>query len=479
VVFDLFQMQKKALYLLSLILGFVVHGQNCPVLTIPTDGAINVPVNTTITWPAVDGIYGYLISLGTTPGGTDILNRRSSGLANFYIPEVGLPENTQIYSTISMFSENQQLIICAGETFRTGDVTTPPPCTNLNSPGNGETATNVSGPIRWNYAATATGYLVSLGTSPGGVDIAENIDVGNVLVYRHTEALPVNQQIFVRIVPYNENGLAASCLEESFSTGEPTVDCGAISPLLDIPDQIGLCVNEPATTIATRILASGYRWFKINTDGSETLLSESKEALITQPGPYRFEIYNNVASFETDTECVSSKEFLAVFSALPIINSVDVTREPGGLSIAVNVRSNGSYEYALDSENGNYQDAAIFTNIPEGPHRVFVRDKNGCGSTDRLVENAFSEDNFPPFFTPNGDGVNDRWQFVPPRSTGEINIEIIKIYDRLGKLIAQIDPRLEGWDGNFNGKPVPSSDYWYWAISYSGQKVHGHFALKR
>ncbi|MCJ7466551.1 MAG: T9SS type B sorting domain-containing protein [Maribacter sp.] len=472
-------MQKKALYLFSLILGFVVHGQNCPLLTNPTDGAINVPVNTSITWPAVDGIYGYLISLGTTPGGTDIINRRSSGLANFYIPEVGLPENTQIYSTISMFSENQQLIICPGETFRTVDVTTPPPCTTLNSPGNGEIGTNVNISIRWNYAPTATGYFVSIGTTPGGIDIAENIDVGNVLEYRHSEEFPLNQQIFVRIVPYNENGLAASCTEESFTTGEPAVDCGAISPLLDIPDQLGLCVNEPGTKIATDILASGYRWYKINSDGSETLLSEENEALITQTGRYRFEIYNNVATFGTDTECVSSKEFEAVLSALPIIDAIEVTRQPGGLAISVKVRGNGSYEYALDSENGPYQDAAIFANIPEGPHRIFVRDKNGCGSTDRLVEDAFTEENFPRFFTPNGDGINDHWQFIPPRDTGEVNVEIIKIYDRLGKLLAQIDPKAVGWDGNFNGKPVPSSDYWYWAISYSGRKIHGHFTLKR
>ncbi len=378
-----------------------------------------------------------------------------------------------------MFGVNNQLIICPGETFRTGDVTEPPPCTVMNAPLNGENGVNVNVPIRWDYAPTATGYRIWLGTTPGGMDIVENFDVGNVLVYRYSEPLPLNQEIFVRIVPYNENGLAASCAEERFSTGETMVDCSTLRPPIDIPDQLAICANNPDTIIATGIGASGYRWYKQNSDGSETLLSEDREVHINQLGRYRFEIYNTMAAVGSTVECTDSKEFVAIQSALPIIDAVEVSRELGGLSYLIKVRGNGAYEYALDTANGAFQEDALFTNISDGPHRIFVRDKNGCGYTDRFVEGAFTEENFPRFFTPNGDGINDHWQFVPPRDTGEVNIEFIKIYDRLGKLLAQIDPKSEGWDGNYNGKPLPSSDYWYWAISFGGQKIHGHFTLKR
>ena len=38
----------------------------------------------------------------------------------------------------------------------------------------------------------------------------------------------------------------------------------------------------------------------------------------------------------------------------------------------------------------------------------------------------------------------------------------IYIFDRFGKLLKQISPSLgPGWDGNYNGNPLPSSDYWF------------------
>ena len=37
----------------------------------------------------------------------------------------------------------------------------------------------------------------------------------------------------------------------------------------------------------------------------------------------------------------------------------------------------------------------------------------------------------------------------------------ILIFDRYGKLLKQIDENSPGWDGTFNGRQLPSSDYWF------------------
>lgn len=105
-------MRKNILLIIILFCGLLSYAQECPKISNPTNGSIEVPVETSIRWPAIDGIFGYLISLGTTPGGTDILNRRSAGQTNSFTPEVGLPDNTLIYVTIEMFLPNQQLLIC-------------------------------------------------------------------------------------------------------------------------------------------------------------------------------------------------------------------------------------------------------------------------------------------------------------------------------------------------------------------------------
>jgi gliding motility-associated-like protein len=156
-----------------------------------------------------------------------------------------------------------------------------------------------------------------------------------------------------------------------------------------------------------------------------------------------------------------------------------VTGEGDGIRISVEVIGIGDYEYSLDNSAGPYQDDAVFNNIPVGAHTVYVRDKNGCGIAERAIEQELTLEGFPKFFTPNGDGINDFWQFIPPFATGENNLAIIHIFDKFGRLLAQIDPVSVGWDGNLNGQPLPSSDYWFKARDDSNNEISGHFALKR
>ncbi len=455
------------------------QAQECPQLTFPINEATGVPVNSTITWNSVDGIFGYLISLGTTPGGVDILNQRSAGLTNSFTPETGLPDDTTIYVTISMFLENQQLKVCPVEVFSTEDVTTPPPCTGLNDPMNNATSINVNSMIRWDYAPTATGYRINIGTAPGESDIEANLDVGNVLEYRPQDELPLDQDIFVQIIPYNENGSAAPCSTQRFTTGVPTVDCSQNAPDNNIPAIVGICAGNLPTTVESEVRASGFRWFQIADDGGEILLSESREAALETIGLYRLETYNNINEFGNIVECATSREFRVIFSDPPTINSVDISRRMDGIQIRVNVSGPGDYEYAFDNENGPYQDSPIFSGVPIGERIVFVRDKYGCGIAQRRVESTLTAKNFPPFFTPNGDGINDFWQFIPSAENGEINVEKIYIFDKYGVLLAQLDPRSKGWNGDANGQPLPSSDYWFKAISFNRKEIKGHFTLKR
>ncbi|WP_308993289.1 T9SS type B sorting domain-containing protein [Mariniflexile litorale] len=80
----------------------------------------------------------------------------------------------------------------------------------------------------------------------------------------------------------------------------------------------------------------------------------------------------------------------------------------------------------------------------------------------------------PKYFTPNGDGVNDEWKITQEFSQNYI----VYIFDRYGKLIKNLGSN-NGWDGNFNGKPLPSSDYWYKLVFEDGTNKTGHFTLKR
>ncbi|MBP5135203.1 MAG: T9SS type B sorting domain-containing protein [Paludibacteraceae bacterium] len=80
------------------------------------------------------------------------------------------------------------------------------------------------------------------------------------------------------------------------------------------------------------------------------------------------------------------------------------------------------------------------------------------------------------YFTPNGDGVHDRWQI---ENIGCFEHEV-HIFDRFGKELCSWKNNFDGWDGTYLGKPMPSTDYWYWIKLLPHGKIHtGHFTLAR
>lgn len=68
----------------------------------------------------------------------------------------------------------------------------------------------------------------------------------------------------------------------------------------------------------------------------------------------------------------------------------------------------------------------------------------------------------PTAFTPNGDGLNDEFLVQAPT---EINHYECTIYDRSRGMLFRTTNIRQGWDGTFNGKPLPFGAYFY-VITY-------------
>lgn len=82
------------------------------------------------------------------------------------------------------------------------------------------------------------------------------------------------------------------------------------------------------------------------------------------------------------------------------------------------------------------------------------------------------------YFTPNNDGINDKWMIEGIE--GAPNAHIM-IYDRHSKLLYKgIGSEFQGWDGNYNGHGMVQDDYWYVIqIPETEETLSGHFILKR
>ena len=137
---------------------------------------------------------------------------------------------------------------------------------------------------------------------------------------------------------------------------------------------------------------------------------------------------------------------------------------------------NGNYEYKLDNET--WVQDPVFNRISGcQDHVIAVREISGCSNIAIATFRIFE---FPKFFTPNGDGINDVWNIG---CINDQNNAIITIFDRYGKLLKVISPAQSGWDGSYIGELMPTNDYWF-SVDYlddagAPRTFSSHFTLKR
>ncbi len=233
-----------------------------------------------------------------------------------------------------------------------------------------------------------------------------------------------------------------------------------------------VCTNDPSFFVQLNAgIQNGsnpnnytYIWSK---DGV-VLSSQIKYTLdVNAEGIYKVEIITTSGCSRIRTIKVTASD-VAHIQTIVIVDMADTN------TITINVTGQGDYEYSLDEPFGPFQDSNFFDNVSAGIHDVFINDKNGCGTVSKTIAIV----GVPKFFTPNNDGYNDYWNIKGVNSTFNAK-SIIYIYDRYGKLLKQILPASEGWDGTFNGYPLPSNDYWYTVKLEDGRETKGHFSLKR
>ncbi|MBA0883039.1 T9SS type B sorting domain-containing protein [Flavobacterium undicola] len=233
-----------------------------------------------------------------------------------------------------------------------------------------------------------------------------------------------------------------------------------------------VCSNLPTFT---KVIDAGIQDASPITDYSyawsfndEPITGENNYTLtVNTEGIYTVKVTNNQGCSRLRTITVSASD-------IAVINNVDIVELSDSNSITVSVSGSGDYVFALDDEFGVYQTENNFTNVSAGIHTVFVKDLNGCG----IVPKEVAILGIPNFFTPNQDGHNDTWNIKGVNASFNAKT-LIHIFDRYGKLIKQISPTGAGWDGTFNGNPMPASDYWYSVQLENGRFMKGHFALKR
>ena len=275
----------------------------------------------------------------------------------------------------------------------------------------------------------------------------------NSLGQNFTNTIAYNQTIFARI---ENNNQCYGVNELNLSVFE--------LPQLDQGDETFFCIdsNSPPVFIDSGIIGNPSDFSFLWSSGQT-----SDEIEISQGGTYTVTVTNA-------NGCTQTKSITIVNSNIATIENIEINDVSANNIVTVIATGEGDYEYALDDVLGPYQDDNTFYNVTPGFHTVYVRDKNNCGIADQII----SVIGFPNFFTPNDDGYNDSWHVYGINTPSQAGSKIY-IFDRYGKLLKELSYNSLGWDGTYNGNPMPTSDYWFYIELNDNRIFRGHFTLKR
>jgi len=252
-----------------------------------------------------------------------------------------------------------------------------------------------------------------------------------------------------------------------------TTDCSILEP--GVGDDIATCGEFPVTIEGRFPGAITYRWARAEVGTTNFIpIPDPQGAVpfleVNSEGVYQLSGFDG-----SGAQVADSPDDLVVLDVSNAIVSVDVDIAEesfaGSYTITAQVTATADieaagfddFEYRLDRDIGNgfaeyrpFQASAVFSDVPPGDYRITARYQD-CEISE-VESEIFMILGYPKYFTPNGDGFHDTWN--------PINIEnqptaLIYIFDRYGKLLKQLRPGGAGWDGTYNGKVMPSSDYWF------------------
>lgn len=221
--------------------------------------------------------------------------------------------------------------------------------------------------------------------------------------------------------------------------------------------------------------------YNLNGGNNDTfvLSSDNYDVLISSPSSNQT---LNILTFEYQG---------MVFNDCPLNSTVQVLPSPDVSFVAdttvgypnlvvtfVNTSNFGSTNFVWDFNgqilNSNETTITQPFNVPGIYNVVLTGDLNGCTASDtiQIIINEFDPPEIiaPNVFSPNGDGVNDFWQFVTLNHVVEMKLRIV---NRWGNLFFESSELVPTWNGkSLDGSDATEGVYFY---KYNVRGLDGEF----
>ncbi len=227
---------------------------------------------------------------------------------------------------------------------------------------------------------------------------------------------------------------------------------GTTPPAKITRDADVICAGTPLNLQANENRDYSYQWKK-----GILALSETKSLLpIGEAGLYYLVVRDERnGCTATDSALIRLEEI-----ALTLPNQVSV-QSGNSVELTSSVKASSYpviYSWSPPAELSSPADSIpLASPLQTTTYQLTVTSPAGCTAVDTIRVWVFSRMYIPDAFSPNGDGINDRFII----HNGQEQIEDIKIYNRWGEVIYFSQGYDTPWDGNKNGVTVPEGPYTY------------------
>jgi len=166
--------------------------------------------------------------------------------------------------------------------------------------------------------------------------------------------------------------------------------------------------------------------------------------------------------FTASNNCVNSIKQVVQVYPLPIVNAgPDSYLLEGSFLTLPATASGNSLTYvwtpatALSNSTVLQPQASPTDDIS---YKLTATSVEGCKASDDITIKVLKALHIPNAFSPNGDGIHDRWEIKYLNTYPGATVEV---YNRYGQLVYRSAGYSQSWDGTFNGNPLPVGTYYY------------------
>ncbi|KAI9432567.1 C-terminal domain of CHU protein family-domain-containing protein [Russula earlei] len=217
-----------------------------------------------------------------------------------------------------------------------------------------------------------------------------------------------------------------------------------------------VCAGATVPLAATSPAGATYQW---------TPATGLTNAVVNNPTAT---VYNNIAYTVTASlnGCTKTQTIPVTVKPGPTVDAgPDKTIVSGS---SVTLEGSGSAGNILWSPAASLSNANIFTPLANPTtttqYTLTVTDANNCRSSDDVLVTVLPWCVKPmKAFTPNGDGINDKW-FATTGGGCTSKVSVV-VYNRYGHTVYANENYQNDWNGTYKGETIPDATYYY-AITY-------------